>query len=120
MPKRITLTKQQDIKNFRSGFSCGVSAAVLAMQMKQLRVNRKVTLEEVSLETKIPMKLLEGIESANDHIYLSLDTEQLFTLAKYFDVTIDVSFKSSTAVLNSVLDSIQVKTFQEEFGGIEP
>lgn len=114
MPKRITRTKKQDFKNFRSGYSCGFNAAVLALQIQQLRINKKVTLEETSLATKIPVKFLEGIESANILTYLSLNTDHLSDLAKYFDVAIDISFKTANTTLNSVLDSINVETFEEE------
>lgn len=113
MPKRITRTKEQDFKNFRSGFDCGLSAAVFAMQLKSLRSNKGVTFEETSLATNIPVKCLEGLEAGNMNSYMSLDTDHLFALAKYFDVSVDVSFKSQERA-SAILDSIHVKTFQEE------
>ena len=115
MPKRITRTKEQDYKNFRSGFSCGVSAAVFAMQLKTLRLKKDVTLEETAVATNLSVKCLHGLESGDMISYMSLDTDDIFALAKYYDVSIDIRFKSSNEVLEkSLLDSIQVKTFQEE------
>lgn len=115
MPKRITRTKEQDYKNFRSGFSCGVSAAVFAMQLKSLRLKKDVTLEETSEATNLSVKRLQGLESGDMVSYMSLDADNILALAKYYDVAIDIQFKSSNEVLEkSLLDSIQVKTFQEE------
>lgn len=113
MPKRITRTKEQDFKSFRSGFNCGVSATVFAMQLKNLRTNKRVTLEDASAITNISVKCLAGLESANIHSYLSMDTEGLGNLAKYYDVAIDIRLKSDDDK-TSLLDKIEVKTFQEE------
>ena len=113
MPKRITRTKEQDFKNFRSGFSCGVNAAVFAMQLEHLRSNKKNTLEEVSSATKLSVKRLEGLEAGDMVAYMSLDTDNLFALGEYYDVAIDVRFKSQERA-SAILDSIHVKTFQEE------
>jgi transcriptional regulator with XRE-family HTH domain len=115
MPKRITRTKEQDYKNFRSGFSYGVSAAVFAMQLKTLRLKKGVTIEEAALATNNNSLRLQGLEAGHLNAYMSLNTDDLFALAKYFDVAIDISFKSQNTILNPIHDSIQVKTFLEEF-----
>lgn len=93
MPKRITRSRQEQKSIFRSGYNCGINAAIFSIQIKYLRENKLATIEQLSLATKIPVKQLEGIEKAEMDAFMGLDIDMLSALSTYFDITINIDIK---------------------------
>jgi hypothetical protein len=115
MPKRITRTERERQSIFLSGFNCGVSATFFGLQLTALRKGKNKTIPEVAVEIGIPEKHLKGLEAGNCFNFMSLDLDQLSTISKYFDVAVDVCFKSHNAVEEPLAEKISVPTFEEEY-----
>ncbi len=114
MPKRISKRSA----DFRNGFTVGVNAAMMAVNLQVARENRKETLEDVSKATGIPVVALRGLEKCEPLVYLRTTLTQLTKLANHFGWALSVKYQS---MFDGIAEGFEVQppTWEEEFGSVK-
>ncbi len=110
MPKRLSKPTRERQRDFLSGYSTGVTAVIFAVQLRNLRLNKGVTQEEVATATELSVKTVKGLEEAEVNAFLNTELDSLTALANYFDVSLDVIFTTSI----KPPDTAHVPTFEED------